>query len=251
MKPTATPDFVRPPRDPDASIWRYTDYAKFAATLDMGALFFPRASTLGDPFEGSFPRPQQKIRIESLKGLPEERMAALLHTRSGFYKWQRNWMLVSCWHLNDQESAAMWTLYARASYAVAIRTTYAKLRAALPEDVVIGMVNYVDYSVLSFDEGNILAPFFHKRRSYEHERELRAVIWDHSWSTNPGQPLNFEVPPPDNGRWVPVDLNQLVQAVNVAPSSESWYRDLVANTAQRFGLTAPVARSDLDDAPFF
>ena len=38
----------------DQQLWRYMDFAKFAAMLRERSLYFPRADKLGDPFEGAF-----------------------------------------------------------------------------------------------------------------------------------------------------------------------------------------------------
>jgi hypothetical protein len=48
------PEF-KPPRDPKATIWRYTDFTKFLSLLDSSALFFSGVDLLGDPFEGLYP----------------------------------------------------------------------------------------------------------------------------------------------------------------------------------------------------
>jgi hypothetical protein len=41
------------PTNQDIRIWRYMDLSKFLAILQKQSLFFPRATLLGDPFEGS------------------------------------------------------------------------------------------------------------------------------------------------------------------------------------------------------
>src|SRR6267142_5722094 len=46
----------RLPTNKDIPIWRYMDLAKYLSMLNSRGLFFPRAVSLGDPFEGSTPR---------------------------------------------------------------------------------------------------------------------------------------------------------------------------------------------------
>jgi hypothetical protein len=42
--------------------------------------------------------------------------------------------------------------------------------------VSVGKVKYLDYEHEMFPDGNTLMPFLHKRLSFEHEHELRAVV---------------------------------------------------------------------------
>jgi hypothetical protein len=46
----------RLPTNKDIPIWRYVDLAKYLSMLSGRGLFFARATSLGDPFEGSTPR---------------------------------------------------------------------------------------------------------------------------------------------------------------------------------------------------
>jgi hypothetical protein len=62
-----------------------------------------------------------------------------------YYKVLVNTYLISCWHMNEQESAAMWSLYLRSNEGVCIQSTYRRLRSSLPRCVRIGEVNYLNY----------------------------------------------------------------------------------------------------------
>jgi hypothetical protein len=44
------------PDDPQAVLWRYLDFEKFAWFVTERRLFMPAAERLGDPFEGSTPQ---------------------------------------------------------------------------------------------------------------------------------------------------------------------------------------------------
>ncbi|OAF09231.1 hypothetical protein AXW67_26915 [Bradyrhizobium neotropicale] len=46
----------RLPTNKDIPIWRYMDLAKYLSILNSSGLFFPRATSFEDPFEGSAPR---------------------------------------------------------------------------------------------------------------------------------------------------------------------------------------------------
>ena len=49
--------------------------------------------------------------------------------------------------MNENESAAMWKLYSSSSEAVCIRSTYRRLRLCLPQCVLVGEVNYINYEI--------------------------------------------------------------------------------------------------------
>lgn len=109
------------PADLSVPIWRYMDLPKLVSILLKEAVFFPSADRLGDPFEGSYPaanidlRPGWYGRDAEFEHLRMERRRRLRTT------------LVSCWHMNPVESAAMWKLYARDGAGIAVRSTYARL----------------------------------------------------------------------------------------------------------------------------
>lgn len=229
------------------------DFTKFVATVEYSGLFFPRCRQFDDPFEGSFPRANEPIRRESLVALHlrPKLISARLSNRSSFYQWHRHWVLASCWHMGPCESAALWRLYSKTADAVCIVSTYQRLRDGLPGEVLIGEVTYIDYDEATLEEGNVNFPFVHKRLSFAHERELRALIWDTNWPRTPEGGVDTGYIPPDPGRWVSCDLVRLVERIVVAPESPDWFQELVRRVAARYALPADVRRSSLDSAPFF
>jgi hypothetical protein len=162
-----------PPEDEDVRIWRYMDFTKFVSMLENQGLFFPCAENLGDPFEGSFSSVNKNlrplIRKHSSKFIEDSDVGELV-------KKLRSWVAISCWHMSNHESAGMWKLYAKTPEAVCIQSTFNRLRRCLPSNVEIGTVHYVDYLSDWIPESHLLAPFMYKRMSFEHEREIRALI---------------------------------------------------------------------------
>jgi hypothetical protein len=167
------------------------------------------------------------------------------------YLEQRRWMPVSCWHLNELESAAMWRLYLKSDEGVAIRSSFARLRDSVRDfafPVFIGVVNYLDFATDRFREGISFAPLFHKRRSFDHERELRAMVWPF----NPPDELPIAEIVRDGGLYVPVDIGTLIEGVCVAPPAPGWFTDLVASITEHYGLSRNlVAQSGLVGPPVF
>lgn len=143
--------------------------------------------------------------------------------------------------MNEHESAAMWSLYGR---SVAIRSTYSRLRRQFSPTVVnIGVVHYIDYSRDEIPEDNAFWPYVFKRKSFEHERELRAVMQDiscgiMSWHTGAPQ---FSA-----GRDLAIDPDDLLEAIVVAPQAPQWKREVIEAVARRYGFRGPVLQSSLD-----
>lgn len=160
------------PENENVKIWRYLDFTKFVALLDKRALFFSRADQLGDPFEGSYSQASVLERQNKVQPADAEFMKQVSQTMPKA-------ILINCWHINEHESAAMWKLYLKSDEGIAIQSRYSRLKQSLqaaPEKVYIGKVNYIDYEVDIVPPWNGFNPFLYKRKSFEHECELRAVI---------------------------------------------------------------------------
>lgn len=224
------------------------DFTKFVSLVSSTGLFFCRSDLFQDPFEGSYSKANISLRPEVYKVMPEDQRESVMNVMSSLSRRVREWTYISCWHANEYESAAMWDLYAKTNEAVAIETSYDKLRNVLPERVFLGCVRYIDYNTDWLPEGNSFYPFMHKRKSFEHEREVRALIQDIDATID-----NLEAGKANNstGQLVPIEVNDLISAIHVAPASPSWLVDLVAEVASKYEISADVRRSDLYSEPVF
>ncbi len=232
------------PRD-DAILWRYLDFTKFVSLLERSALFFARADKFDDPFEGSYSRMNRELRPKLYAGKKsEDSLQGWVH----FTKEVRRYTLISCWHESIHESAAMWRLYSRETDGIAIKSGFKSFKTSFTtrEDVFIGKVNYVDYERDFIPESNILFPFLHKRKSFEHEREVRAIVL--TIPTKEGK-VDTSQEMFDNGKYYGVDLSLLIQDVIVAPYAPEWFLELITSVVARYNLDVPVARSSLADNP--
>ena len=230
----------------EASLWRYMDLPKFISILEHHALFFVRSDKLGDPFEGSFSKLNKTLRpiIYKEQRLPE----AELNKAFQFMKEFRRFTLINCWHESDIESEAMWRLYSRGRDGIVIRTSFGRLRDSLKcdESVYIGRVNYVDYRTNFTNERNLLAQYLDKRKSFEHEREVRAIMTP----TPPGEePLNLREDICDVGVNVDVDIDLLIQEVVIDARADDWFLELIRRIAITYGVDAPISRSLLAEPP--
>ena len=226
--------------------------------LRDNALHFSRADVLGDPLEGSYTRALNATRERLPVAPPEGRSAAELEAafthNSAVMRGFPSRVYVSCWHMGNHESMAMWRGYGDGPYGVAIRTTFGHLDDGLPttppdveplgSDIFIGRVHYLDYDSevdqVPHDD-NVYGPFICKSVVYRHESEVRAVCLPRfaSLETKP------RVMP------VPIDLQQVVQQIVVSPLAEPWFAEVVESTCDRFGFTFPVVRSESLTLPIF
>lgn len=233
------PSFPQP-ENREMRLWRYMDFTKFVALISSANLFFCRADLFRDPFEGSYSKVNLSMRPEIYKDIPGTE--SILTQMSDFYKRVRGLTFINCWHANEYESAAMWDLYAKTNEAVAIETTYEKLQNILPNEAFLGCVKYIDYETDWLPEGNSFNPFMHKRKSFEHEREVRSVIQEIKGNNTDAQP---------SGISVPIVLDEMISSIHVAPTAPDWFADLVTEVSAKYDLTIGVKRSDLYSDPVF
>ena len=231
------------------------DLTKFVALLNDQALYLARADTMEDKFEGSFSEATLWARENFFREHnPGSDIAETMRVHAEQFKMSREQTFLNCWHMNDGESAAMWGLYLRSGEGIAITTTYRALRQALlpyHDFLEFGKVDYRDYDSdpRPMPDLNGYFPYFFKRKSFEHEREFRTVLWDRV-----GTFISQEQVTHCNeglGIKLPVNLNQFIEAVHIAPGSNGMFRDCVIAVAERFGLTARVTQSALDAEPLY
>jgi hypothetical protein len=244
------PVFTQPP-DPNVKIWRYLDLPKYLSLLETAALFFSRVDLMDDPYEGATSHANRNMRsVVDPGGVPQ----SVLESLSSHILWERQWTFINCWHMNERESYAMWRLYAKTTDAVAIQSTFARLHQVLPREAYLGVVVYIDYNTEWMPESNLFYRFIHKRKSFEHEHELRALIQDLPRMPDPagGAASVFNrFSKPDCGRMVPVSVRDLVEKVYISPTAPTWFRDLVKQLTARYKIDVPVEQSLLDRSPEF
>lgn len=231
------PSFI-PPKDENVKIWRYMDIPKFLSLLEKEALYFSRTDKLGDPFEGSYSKQALAVRNDGGR----------------YSKWHENLktrILVNCWHMNDYESEAMWKIHLKSDEGIAVQSTYNRLTKAFHVDAnyhtQIGVIEYLDYEKDSFDVGNIFNPFLKKRKSFEHEKELRAITDLGTW--NPGSQSAEERV--EHGKYIPIDIHELIESVYLAPYSPDWIMDLIEKLIKRFEFPITVHSSKMNVMPLY
>ncbi|MBI3431767.1 MAG: hypothetical protein HY018_06115 [Hydrogenophilales bacterium] len=230
----------------NCTLWRYTDLTKLLSLLENHQLFFPRADQFDDPYEGAFSRAGVALaRKQAQKsGFPAKSVEMMIRNAPRF----REGMFISCWNAAEYESAAMWKLYLQSPEGVAIRADHQRLCAVLEKSPLMArtsMVQYIDYDQAPVPMNNGFFPFVHKRLSFAHESELRAIIW--SWEDVNQKQIAADA----TSVSIDVEPKDLIQAIHVSPSAPLWFGRLVEQLARRYGLDVPVIRSTLYDRPAY
>ncbi|WP_375460096.1 hypothetical protein [uncultured Enterovirga sp.] len=162
--------------------------------------------------------------------------------------WTKKDYYVNCWHLNDQESAVMWKIYAPLEEAVCITTSYSDLVTCLPDWIDIGRVKYVDY------RRDIIDPTFQydlimsKRLSFRHEREIRAVVWS---KTDKLKANNKEFNSDPEGLIVPIDPSCIIKTVYLSPNSPPDFKVAVEGVLRAYHCAADVRQSEVNAPPAY
>ncbi|MCC6492591.1 MAG: hypothetical protein IT424_06180 [Pirellulales bacterium] len=242
------------PADRSKVIWRYLDLWKFVHLLHSSSLYFARADSLDDKFEGAVTNRTFEARLKAIRATgwpdPEKIAESISRTRKRLMKA----VAISCWHENSIESAAMWSVYGGRGASIAIRSTIGHLCDALEahsNEIIVAHVSYVDYKKVIIPDGSMFYPFFFKQKSFEHERELRAACLLDIPAVPGTMDLDLDNGLIPHGVLIPIDLNSVINTVSVSPAAPQWQFELVQAIANRCSLRAIPTRSMLDEDPVF
>jgi hypothetical protein len=235
--------------DPDTVIWRYMDLSKFVLLLDRAELWFSRVDHLGDDHEGALAQANLAARSELFEQLQAHELAEGLESAEGLSRIMRQSMFANCWNIAPQENYLLWTAYGK---GVAVRSTCRRLIESLaraPHALMVGRVQYIDYRTEAIPDDQLaLRQVLYKRKYFEQEHELRALIT--GINTNDDHTTIVWQPDPRRGIATDVDLDVLIQEVRIAPGEER-LRAAAEAVMRRAGLSAQLHQSSLDDPPSF
>lgn len=188
---------------------------KFNKMISNNGLFFSRADNFMDPYEGSVSHVNKYLRGEFMPDVTEETMKY----RAEFMKRIKQWTFISCWHMSDFESDAMWRLYATTEKSIAICSTVGQLVSVLDNETRLGPVQYKDFDNEWTPMPDAINQFFFKRKEFEFESEFRA-IYQRAPEDNMGMfDMNTKNTTP--GEYVHVNLNILINNVILSPYSKN------------------------------
>jgi hypothetical protein len=268
----------------NAKIWRYIDLPKFISMIQRASIYLNRADLLDDNYEGAInkltvdrrTRWTQKV-VEDLsskvfgrspntkKPMSKQEFESIwLHGFNIDYDLDakaRTKTFLNCWHVNEHESVAMWKLYAETNGSIALQSTTARLFASLIEynqkvyqQFRLGLVNYIDFENDTINTGYALSRFFFKRKSFQHESELRIVS-----QLSDQFKLQFEehtnlVKADSNdiiGIELKMDLTSLIESIYVSPLAPRWFVDVVENLISTYGYSFRTNHSKIGVSPIY
>ena len=264
------------PKDQN-TLWRYMNFEKFVNLLATQSLYFARADTFEDKFEGFLPPLIQQEYERITDRLGKEKRQAVMELWDNW----RKWVMCCCWHRGDQETIGMWEKYSMHKGGIAIKTTMKRLRDSFAREedvpVYIANVRYINHYEFKVpksirDMNTIYLPFFYKGKAFKYENEVRAIIDTSQYikedffrvkkdpDINPKvidlQQLldHLEIMGPKidedkKGQNLKVDLKTLIGEVIISPYADDWITETVRLVVSRYGFHFPVASSKLLEPP--
>ncbi|WP_313897885.1 DUF2971 domain-containing protein [Bacillus thuringiensis] len=239
-------------------VWRYMGISKFKSLLNDKSIFFAKPSAFIDPLEGSYS-------VWDIEGFKDNNEPI---TPRDYMKKIQDFSGISCWHMNEHESAGMWDLYLNSEDGIAIKTNYKNLVNSIEDlryRLFAGKVQYIDFHK-DMTSRNIYDTLFFKRKSFSHENELRLLIvasryhewWLEKYFESQGIPENKWEERMDKleeesykfshevGNLIACDLNKLIDEIYVSPNSSPEFVEQVKQMIAEHGLSQKkVVQSDL------
>ena len=244
--------------DNNQKIWRYMDFSKYVDLLTTRELHFARADKLEDPYDCS----AMQFFGDTYKQLSLANPQYKERTRQ-VNTFERLFVYLNCWHMNDVESVALWRLYSENKYeTIAIQSTFGKLDSEIklkwPRDgIFISKVKYDPENpgkpIENFPGGVFSNSgwegIIYKRKSFEHEQELRAFIFQRVDKLRENNTLqneaHLEKLMKERCPHIRIKINPscLIEKVYVSPLAKDLFVELVKNVSGE--LKDRVLKSDL------
>ncbi len=255
------------PLEPNKIIWRYLNLEKFASLLETESLFFCRADKFSDPFEGSLPKLEAENRKKELWKISkspgynfgqtqiDENILSLKNAHLN----NKRITIINCWHINENESDAMWKLYLKDNEGVAIQTSSEKIYKTIdeiPEVVGLSKVRYLNYEkdiwfhAIEYPQWayNDYSPFLHKRIEFLHENEFRlffetkdALNDAHYWDNQPNH----------KGKLIKINLNSLIEKIYLPPTLDKITSFKIEQLSKDLGFNFLFKKSKLSEVPWY
>jgi len=239
-------------------LWRYMDLSKFIYIISKKKLYFSSAMNFNDPFEGAkgYMRDEEKYLEEFKKshlgnyGTADQLLLKSMskNTYENFiidgYKSMREKgkedvkkTFINCWYCNNYESEAMWKVYSKdITNAIAIQATCQKLKDAFKDNkkIKIAKVQYKDYNYTDIDRDVFLT----KRKSFDYEKEVRAIIISKKDKDEAGIAID-------------IDVSTLIDKIYISPYAPVWFYDMLKDIISKYGINKEVFKSEMQAEPYF
>lgn len=254
IKPTKQTAPVFFPED-NYQVAKYMDLTKFASLLSLKSLFFCRLDKLEDHFEGTTSKPnferRKKLyetlhfRSPKLRKLSKEEIEKNVKEHYEADEKVKALKCVCCWNKFDSESAALWKIYSDFHKGILIKSNTNKIITAFEntkEELSLSEIKYIDYNNDYMPDGNTMYPVIHKHKAYTFEEELRLI-----YTVKFGVGLNYDWTKEkiNEGKYIKVDLNELIDEIVVSPYAAEWYIELIQDMCNKFDLKIKINKSEL------
>ena len=200
-------------------IWRYCTFDRFVEILKTHSLWFSRPFQFEDQWEGLFPPSyvRRTRQYADASGIPFEEFDRDFRKRLQRHRYAH---FVSCWHMSNFESDAMWKLYALANTGIAIQSTVGNVEECLSPHS-SGQVIYYDPSH-DVRSPSIFGPrdILFKRSFFSWEQEYRFWFDDDELLQTIEAGQQFRDEDLSMGRAVGIsDMARLIKKIVVAPGT--------------------------------
>lgn len=116
-------------------------------------------------------------------------------------------------------------------------------------------VRYINYKheSIAFDDP-YLSPILYKRKSFEHEREVRAFRFDgpvSALANNGGVMIERSKRNDLSGKSIQVSIGDLIEDIVVSPTAPPWLTIVLSKMLEKYSLSTKIRRSSLLDVPAF
>lgn len=177
--------------DDTATLWRYMDLSKFLDLILHKKLVFPRYDKFEDTFEGYAANFIELTRkgLHSINEFDEGTINFVTGILTDAVAVYNYYAYVSCWHLNEFESAGMWKLYCNSPESLVIKTKAHLLKKSLNPDenhnIIFSQVTYDsklnDIHLKDISNVQPHSALLMKRESFDHEKEYRLLLIDNNY----------------------------------------------------------------------
>ena len=219
-------------------LWRYMDLARLISLLETEAIWLARADTFKDRHEGRFPNEMRMLMVKAYKSFSKDDPSPVKNA-DDFQDYLLKNTFISCWHKNIDENMAMWEIYGRDTYAIAVQTTVGRINKSIDSSRLSGhslFLKPVSYKnsedvpgVLRYEDC-----FFRKREHFAFEEEVR-ISFDMYSPENPTKDTPY-------GYGLPASINILIECIYVHPDSSEWFVDVVNSITKHYEVHAEVKR---------
>jgi hypothetical protein len=241
---------------PQTPLWRYMTFEKFCWLVEKSSLYHARLDQFGDPFECAVTERYARQRDTRDLALGQNyRDATLWMAKSMRFRY-----FATCWHASEYESDAQWRIYAPGGAGIATVSTMQRMRESVdlhPYTGIMGQVEYIDFETHDMLRRDTHMRAGHvKRKSFEHEREVRGMIITNLIAKGARITLNEELLEKQRlqqplGINAKVDLAGLIQSIVISPVAAPYIEELVGIVTKRHGLDHLVRKSELLKTPVY